>query len=402
MKRVLVLTSRFPYPLERGDKLRVYHHIRLLAEKADIFLFSLSDREVEPEDIAQLESFCSQVVVRRIRPLDTAVALLKGLLSRLPLQVYYFWRKAYHKELQRMIREIAPDVVYCQLLRMAPYAQECPIPAVMDYMDAFSLGMKRRVAQSVWWKRPLLQMEYRRLLKYEADMYNHFTRHAIISEQDRNQLDLPSSARSSIQVIPNGVDTTFFQPQLGVLADVELLFVGNMGYFPNVKAAQMLAREILPEVRRWQSATLMLAGARPSAEVQKLGLEPGVIFTGWVDDIRTCYARGNMFVAPLFAGSGQQNKILEAMAMGLPCIVTPIVNEAIGATPGEQVVIANSPEEFVDQVLDLLQHPEKRQRIGHQAREFVLHAHTWEATTEQVYAWLSEAAKEVRKPAKGA
>lgn len=389
MKKVVILTSRFPYPLERGDKLRIYHHIRLLAERCDIYLFSLSDKTVSEKDIAHLESLCREVHVQYVRKVDIGIALLSGIFSRLPFQVHYFLRTGIKHDYQSKIRSINPDVVYCQLLRMAGYAAGLPFPKALDYMDTFSLGMKRRILNSPWWQRPLLKLELARLTRYERNLFPLFESHSIISKQDKEALPLEDP--SSIFTIPNGVDTEFFCPDPQLSPSEDIVFVGNLGYFPNVEASKLLALEILPGVNKVLPCSLVLAGARPASEVKLLEAEQNVFLTGWLDDIRDGYRRGKVFVAPLFAGSGQQNKILEAMSMGIPCIVTKIVNEAIGGTHGENLFVAESIQEFIDLTIRLLQEEELRTHMGQKAREFVKATYDWASVGDQVLSFLDEA-----------
>ncbi|MDP5172199.1 MAG: glycosyltransferase [Bacteroidia bacterium] len=385
MKRLLVLTSRFPYPLERGDKLRVYHQMRELSQSMEIYLFSTTDREVKPEERAALEAFCKEVHIHHVKPFDIALALIKGIFSRLPFQVHYFFRRSFHRFLLQEHARIQPDVVFCQLLRMAEYAEGMDGRKALDYMDTFSLGMQRRIGQSARWKRPLLAWEYRRLQRYERDIFPRFDQHCIISAQDRDALPLGDT--SGVVVIPNGVDANFFQPKPTIRSDQDLVYVGNLGYFPNVQASKILAREILPGLGKPQKL-LLLAGARPAAEVLQLGSDPAVSLTGWVEDIRDEYARGKVFAAPLFSGSGQQNKILEAMSMGLPCVVTDIVNKAIGGTHGQHLLLANSVPEFQEAIIQLLEEDGLRSRIGHAAREFVLATYDWKQVGDQLRRWL--------------
>lgn len=385
---MVILTSRFPYPLERGDKLRIYHHIRLLAEQYEIYLLSLSDKPVAEEDIAHVASFCKEVHLRYVKKWDIALSLLKGIMSSLPFQVHYFLRASHREAFTEKITAIDPAVVYCQLLRMVPYAQDLPFPKALDYMDTFSLGMRRRVTNSPWWQRPLLRWEQSRLRAYEKTVFPWFDAHSIISTQDQQALPLQDS--SGIEIIPNGVDTDFFQPAPEVQPDQEVVFVGNMGYFPNVEASKLLAFEIVPAVRKRIPCKLLLAGARPSTEVQLLEAEPHVALTGWLDDIRDGYRRGKIFVAPLFAGSGQQNKILEAMSLGMPCIVTSIVNEAIGGEHGKHVLVANSIEEFVESTIQLLEDEQLRTSMGKAARQYVQQTYDWESVGKRVVSFLEK------------
>ncbi len=386
MKRLLVLTSRFPYPLERGDKLRIYHQIKHLSEESEIYLFSISNREIEENERAELAAFCREVHVFRVRLGDIAWALLSGILSHRPFQVHYFYRRSIHEAIRAAAARIRPHAVLCQLLRMAPYAEGLGAPSGLDYMDAFSLGMKRRAELAPWWQRPLLRLERRRLLSYEKKIYAHFEAHAIISNQDREALPLANSA--SVAILPNGVDSSYFAPMAEIEPTFDLVYVGNMGYFPNVQAAKMLVKDILPKLVLPAPARLLLAGARPAHELLQMAAPPRVEFTGWVEDIRMSYASGKVFAAPLFAGSGQQNKILEAMCMGIPCVVTEIVNRAIGGTHGTHLLIANDLTSFVACIQQLLDDELLRKKIGQAGRVLVMEKYDWVQASRQLARWI--------------
>ena len=148
----------------------------------------------------------------------------------------------------------------------------------------------------------------------------------------------------------------------------------------------------------WKSRpeiSLCLAGARPHPSVQALEEDSRIRVTGWVDDIRKAYQSGKIFVAPLFTGSGQQNKILEAMAMGQCCVTTSLVNNAIHAKADSEILIADEIPIFAHHILRLLQHPEQIKRIGTAARSFVESQYSWESSVAQLEILLQETVKEI-------
>ena len=194
----------------------------------------------------------------------------------------------------------------------------------------------------------------------------------------------------TIELVTSAVDTDDFHPMPAPADQKDMAFVGNMGYAPNVRAASMLVEEILPLVRRHRpDADVLLAGARPSRTVRNLA-GPGVEISGWVDDIRDAYRSGTVMVAPLIIGAGQQNKILEAMAMGVPCVTTELVNRAIGAEPGVEIFIAGTPEEFAEQILALLDDAELRERVATTARDFVMRNYSWASIGTRLDTVMSE------------
>ncbi|MDX2282706.1 MAG: glycosyltransferase [Bacteroidia bacterium] len=386
--KLLILASRFPYPLEKGDKLRLYHQLRGLSQQHELVLAALSAHPPRAEHLAALRPYCSRIEVLPLPAWRLPLRLLGGLLRGLPAQVAYFFAPSLLPRLRQLIREEQPDGLFCQLIRMAPYAQAAGLPALIDYMDCFSAGTLRRAEQSGPLLRPLLRWEARRCGRYEAAVFPAFRAHTVISAQDLGSLPLPAQARAQVRIVSNGIDTRAFAPLPGAAAPAyAVVFVGNMGYFPNVAAARMLAREIMPLVwAQRPEARLLLAGARPAAAVRALARDARVHVSGWMPDIREAYGAGEVFAAPLFAGSGQQNKMLEALAMARPCVTTPLVNEAIGAAPGRELLVADGAPAFAQAILALLGDPARGQALGAAGRAMVEARYGWEAASRQAAA----------------
>jgi glycosyltransferase involved in cell wall biosynthesis len=191
-------------------------------------------------------------------------------------------------------------------------------------------------------------------------------------------------------VIPNGVETDFKPRAIGLKPSYDLVFVGNLGYGPNTSAAQYLVRKLLPELkRRGLKLRLLLAGARPGHKIRKLKNHDGVAVMGWVEDIRDAYADGRIFVAPMFSGLGLQNKILEAMAMGLPCVTTTMVNNAIGAEMGKEILVSDTLEGLADHIQRLLADETEYNSIAGAARAFVMSNYQWEDQVMKLEAFIN-------------
>lgn len=384
--KLLVLLSRFPYPLDKGDKLRAFHQLRYLARQFEVCLFALSDEDVTPEAHAAVAPLCrGGLHVHRLRKPGIAANLAWAGLRGLPFQVGYFHDAAAQRRLAGVVREFRPERGYCQLIRMAEYARPhaAAVPFTLDYMDVFSTGMRRWADKAPAWQRPVMALEARRLQLYEARAFDWFRHHTIISDQDRQLID--HEGRQRIRVVPNGIDTEFFRP--GAVAaeePFELVFCGNMAYHPNVEAAEWLAQDILPLVRRRHpAARLLLAGTTPAARV--LALQSAQVHvSGWLPDIRTAYAAARVFVAPMRTGTGLQNKLLEAMATGRPSVTTPLANNALGGTPGQHLLVGADTAALADSICQLLDGPAEAARLGEQGRAFVRAHYTWEGSTERL------------------
>jgi polysaccharide biosynthesis protein PslH len=375
-KRIFILLSRVPYPLEKGDKLRAFYQIRELAKYHDLYLCALSDQAVHPEAEKTLLPFVKEFRVFRFGKCAIAARLVKNLFQRKPFQVAYFYSRATHKKIRDYITETKPDHIYCQLIRTAEYFKDQTIDTTIDYQDVFSKGLQRRLEIAPWYFKPLLKVEYERVKSYEAWVFESFTKKTIISYPDRELIPHPES--NSIHVIPNGVDTGYFHP-MEMEKDYEVIFSGNMAYPPNINGAEFLVREIMPLVwARQPLARVILAGANPSPRVRALSSEK-VQVTGWVEDMRPWYARSKVFVAPMQIGTGLQNKVLEAMAMKLPVITSPLANKALKAMAGTELLIGNNPSEYAQQILSLLNDTEYCNKLTVNGLSFVTKQFQWDS-----------------------
>jgi sugar transferase (PEP-CTERM/EpsH1 system associated) len=383
-QRVFVMLSRVPWPLEKGDKLRAWHQLVELSHECELCVFCLSDAPVSDEALAQLKTISSEVHVFRLRRMLIVWRLFLALFSSRPFQVHYFYQRAAARMVEAAVERFKPDHIYCQLIRCSEYVKHIHhISKTLDYMDAFNKGMERRAAQSKGIQRWFLLTESQRLVKYENLIFDYFDHHTIISEQDRKLIYHPE--RHRIAVIPNGVDTDYFACQTELTHEPVVVFTGNMSYPPNVDTAELLAREVFPKLRTFvPQARLVLAGADPSLKVKALAQLDGVEVTGWLNDIRTAYRRGSVFAAPLRIGTGLQNKLLEAMSMGLPCVTTTLANNALQAEANVSVLIADSAEGQAHALAELLTDRELRDRLRLAGRSFVKANYSWRETTRKL------------------
>ncbi|MEM6963704.1 MAG: glycosyltransferase [Bacteroidota bacterium] len=380
--KIAVISSRFPYPLEKGDKLRLYHQIKYLARRHEVVLISLADEMVKRNALAHIKNFCTSVYLFPLQKNVARFNAVKFWLQQKPLEVGYFFNKNFKKQIDRILTQEKPDHIFCQLIRVSEYVRHSEVPKTLDFMDAFSVGMARRAENSNLLFNFFLKKDARQLADYERVIFSDFDAHTIISKQDRALLNF--DAKQTIRVLPNGIDTDFFSPKHDFVKTHDLAFVGNMGYYPNVQAAIFLVKKILPDLQRqYPNLKVLIAGARPTVEVKKLASN-NVTISGWLEDIREGYAAAKIFVAPIFHGRGQQNKILEAMAMGIPCITSDQVNQAIGAVPKASILIANSVESCQEQISLLLTDPTLRQKLSTQGLDFVRKNYSWEKHGKQL------------------
>lgn len=375
--KLIVVLSRFPYPLEKGDKLRSYYQIKELSKRFTIFLIALTDRVISEEDKNELNVFCTSISIYKLSKWSTIFNSFIALLGTKPIQVGYFYNYMIYRKITNEIDMIQPNYIFSQLIRTTEYTKNYhACPKVLDYMDALSKGMERRIENAPWYKKWFYKTEYKRLLAYERVMFDYFDKKTIISEQDKKFIFHPD--RSQIVCIPNGIDSRFFE-QLESKKEYDFSFVGNMSYPPNIEAAQLIAQSILPH---FPNSKLLIAGANPHPKVEKLTkTNPNITVSGWVDDIRMAYLSSKIFIAPMQTGTGMQNKLLEAMALGIPCITSTLANNAIGAINKESIFVCDTIDEINSQINQLLQNDDERERVGKNGRKFVEANYSWENTT---------------------
>ena len=381
--KLMVLLSRVPYPLDKGDKLRAYHQIKWLSKHHDIYLCCLNDSgEVTTDTISHLKTICKELEIINIPRNKIFLNLFTGFFSNKPFQVKYFYHRFAQNRINEIIDAFQPDHIYCQLIRTAEYVREVHhIPKTIDFMDALSKGIERRIKRSGIFLRPILKAEARRLLRYENLVFEYFDHKTIISEQDRNLIY--HEDRNKISVIPNGVDCEYFSPNENIKKQYELVFTGNMNYAPNVDGVEYLANHILPELRKtFPKIKLLISGTNPHKRV--LGLQSTTVeVTGRVEDIRTSYNSAKIFIAPMQIGTGLQNKLLEAMAMKLPCITSELVNNALKAKPEHDILIGETPKEYADQIIRLLTDEVLREKISNNGHQFVEKSYNWKLSAEK-------------------
>ena len=365
----------------KGDALVAFHRIEQLAHRHEISLISFYGSSDELEYISSLEEACSSVSLVRL-PVWRGVAnvVLRAPVSRTPLQVLYYRSGS----LADSVRELAGlrrfDVVHAFMLRMAPYARLVDAPAILEAIDSMQLRMERNVHVERPPRRWLYREELRRLAPYESCVGARFEEVVVSSREDARRFP-----RASVHVVPNGVDTETFSPAPGLEESATIVFSGTMSYPPNVRAASWFAEECFERIRAHvPGASLLIAGKAPVRQVRQLGEREGISVTGFVDSMPEMLRRARVAVAPMLSGAGIQNKVLEAMACGLPVVATTFGAAAIDAAPGRDLIVADGADAFADAVVGLLLDSARARQVGANARAVVLERHGWDRSAAAI------------------
>jgi len=377
--KLLVLLSRVPYPLEKGDKLRGYHQLRILSQKHEIYLIALNADKLHPRAIEELSPFCKEIIIVKLHWWGQIIHLVRFLFMGFPMQCGYFYSFKAKKVIDKAVKRIKPDHIYGQMIRVAEYIKMIPIKKTLDYQDVLSKGMQRRYEKAPFFLKPFFYFEYKRLHHFESYIFPFFENRTIITGVDRDLL--PHQDHEKIDVIANGVDFETFNYQ-GESKVYDIIFAGNMNYPPNIEAAEYLARQIFPVLKKEiPKLKLVICGANPSKRVKSLK-NKDITVTGWVDSMAEYYAKSRIFVAPMHLGTGLQNKLLEAMAMKLPCVTSSLAGKPLeGIQNGQDILICNSITGYVDAIKLLLTNPTQYEEIAQNGYNFVSENYNWDTIT---------------------
>lgn len=398
--RIAVVYGRVPLPMRRADQLTVAHLLAFLHARGHaVDLYAVNTGGVaDAEDLVWLNKACREVRLYGHGKTDIARALA-GITKGLPTQVGLFSHPKQKREVHARIAAGDYDVVYTYYFRSAEITRDTgrppgtppgsdPRPATFLAMQLSQTLNTRRIAQNApnLANRLFYAVESRLVAAYEARIWKHFTHSVLIGPRDVKEIANTCRAQG-VPPIDNwvygahGTDVKRFAPRTDIAEKSNhLVFSGVMRTPTNVHAVQWFADKVWPKVRAAvPDATWTIVGREPSGEVQELGRLSGVTVAGTVPDPSTYMAEAAICINPMQAGGGMQNKLIEYLAMGKAIVATPVANEGIGATSGEHLIEAGSPEAFANAVIALLGDDERRAALGAAGRAFVLANWTWES-----------------------
>jgi sugar transferase (PEP-CTERM/EpsH1 system associated) len=356
--RVLFLTHRVPYAPNRGDRTRAYHILRQLAREAEVDLVSLAHDQNEEASAAEIERYVSTLTLARIRRPHQIRRSCKALVSRTPLTHALLAAPGLAATLADLVSRRRPDVVLAYCSGMARIAMEPPlnsVPFVHDMVDVDSekwRALSERTNGPLKW---VYRREARRLADFERTVAERAAVTLLVNERERRALGQIAPA-ARVGVLGNGVDQVSLRPSTPPVDEPRVVFCGVMNYPPNEAAAIWLAREVWPLVTgAYPSARLLLVGAHPPRAVRRLGRHgTGIEVTGTVPDVRGYLWRSAVAVAPLSVARGVQTKVVEAVAAGLPCVITPPVQGGLPRTVLPACLVGDDAASVAIHVVTLL------------------------------------------------
>ncbi|NTU41852.1 MAG: TIGR03087 family PEP-CTERM/XrtA system glycosyltransferase [Nitrospirales bacterium] len=394
--KILFLSHRVPFPPDRGDRIRSFNFIKALSVRHEIHLMSLSfEKDSDSSAREILRKYCTSV---EIFPVSYALNSMKSafyLFSDTPLTVPLFHSGEMRKRVsQRLAREIF-DLVFIYSSSMAPYAIDADnLPRIMDFIDVDSEKWLEYSKRSGWPMNWVYSREARCLRKFEVDIEKKCEASLFVSEDEASLFKTISRDARSIS-IGNGVDlsdSSEWMPRNERKDNI--VFVGVMDYYPNVDGVIWFAQEVFPRIReRRPAAMLYIVGKNPSAAVKRLHDEQkGMTVTGYVSDVKSYLMKAGVSVIPLRIARGIQNKVLEAMASGVPVVSTANAMEGIGADNGVDFLMADNAEDFAQKTLQLMENNELAERIACNAFRFVSERFSWQKKANELDALMHSVA----------
>ncbi|HHV36891.1 MAG TPA: glycosyltransferase [Candidatus Cloacimonetes bacterium] len=380
--KILFLSSRIPYPPDRGDKVRTLFFLRELNKLGELTLVSLVDKSIDAEAMSVLEKEIPHTHFIEHTKQRALKNMVFNIPSKTPFQVAYYKNSNLMKKLQELKEENHYDLVYTHLIRMVPYAKIfSESQVILDYTDCISLEYKRSLEHISGIRKLFFSIESERTAKYELATANLFAENWVISPVDISTMGLKDHKRSLI--MPNQV----YIPEK--IADSKLknrlVFTGNMSVPHNVVAAENVANKIMPALlREYPQLNFYIVGANPSAEIKALHGKNNTHVLGFVDDLYEELYKSDIFVAPLYFSAGIQNKALEAMACGIPVVTTPNVVESLKGDDEVDIMSAEDNNAFVEKIKVLLDNEQTRAQIGKSGRALIAKTYSCEAVTELI------------------
>jgi polysaccharide biosynthesis protein PslH len=377
--KILFITPRLPYPPFQGDRLKIYHLLRILSRRHQIVLLSMIESERELEFVPELEPFCQE-----IHPILHPKSLIyRNLIGNIfdpqPFQVAYFRSPAFQSQLEKLLTQQTFDLIHTHLIRLLPYTIDLKIPRLLDLTDAISnyLGSRYQATNN-----PILKvglyLEWQRMLNFERHI-DRFEAVSVCAEPDRLAL-LDRAPNAQVEIVRNGLDLDYFQPHPSIVPEPNtLIFTGNMAYAPNQDGILYFCEQILPLIAaKIPTIKLYIVGKSPSNQVLELATDDRIVVTKLVPDLRDYYARAQVAICPIRFGAGTLNKIIEPMAMGIPVVANPLVCGGMNAIDGENILFGDTPPAFAARTIELLTDPALNRKIAAGGLKLVHSEHDWE------------------------
>lgn len=376
---ILIITPRIPYPPYRGDKLKIFNISRILAKNNSVHILTFYRNNKDRELIKPIEELGIKVILVKLTLIGSFINALLAMFQQIPFQVAWYKSKKMQNKIDQYLSSENFDVIYYHLIRTAQFLTSQINSRhlnVIDFTDAVSLYLSRMLEQEKnFLKRLFIRAELKRINKYE-NIVEKFDTLFICSEVDKKFL-IDKGIKQDIEILNNGIDTDYFYSAPQDFDNKRIIFTGNMPYYANVDAVLYFAKDILPLVlKKDPEVKFYIVGQKPSQSIKRLSSK-NIVVTGYVKDIKAEYLKSAVNVAPMRFGAGTLNKVLESIALGVPVIATSISILGLPKELRKFVFIADSPEQFADTVLEIINDNSIRSELMNEGKKIISKMLSW-------------------------
>lgn len=399
--KILMFTPYVPYPPNSGGQTRTFNLIKNLSKKHEITSFSFLRFDHQEPDLSELKKYCSKVeIFRRKKSFSSFGKILKTGFSTFPYLANMYRYDSVKKAIAKELQENKYDLIHLETYYIMPNIPETNVPVLLAEQTIEYLVYQHYAQTVPWWLWPAKPFLYVDVLKHnywEKYYWKKAKKVVAMSDADKTKM-LELVPGLNVDVVPNGVDSHFFQEKVKVVERKNpcFLFQGNFNWLQNREAVDILVEKIWPLIKKkLPETTLWIVGREPTETIK--GYSNGnILVSANIEDIRTAYQGADVLVAPLFGGGGTRYKVLEAMASRLPVVSTPIGIEGLGATSGVHALTSNDYQEIADFAVELATNKKKAKTIADAAEKLVTHNFDWAGISEKL-SKIYEATKSAKK-----
>ncbi|NMB68034.1 MAG: glycosyltransferase [Chloroflexi bacterium] len=398
--RILFLSRWFPYPANNGSKLRIYNLLHGLGCVHAVDLVSFYDPAEGPADLDGLRGICQSVKAVAWREFDPAsLSALRGLFGSTPRSVV----DTYSPEMSRVVKDALDarpyDLLIASQIDMAPYAvEQAEIPILLEEAEV-GVYAQKATRPSSWMGRLRHGLTWWKYRQYLHGLFRNITASTVVSEQEKKLLQSAVSEAHKVTVIPNCMQLQDYAGVTAVPDPGSLIYTGSFRYDVNYEAMLWFVREVFPLILLDHPQAALTITGDPAGK--PLPVAKNVTQTGVVADVRPLVAAARVALAPLQTGGGTRLKILEAMALRTPVVSTSKGAEGLDAQPGEHLLVADSPQDFAEAVLRLLQDDDLHRRIAEGGFALVSQKFNWDAVLPGFLRLVEDAAHAGNNPDSG-
>ena len=373
--RILFVTPYVP----ASNRLRPYRFIKELVHLGhSVVVVCLVQPGWEYKFVDELKPLVEAVYPVIPNRLYSLFNILVSLPSNIPLSVAVSSSRQLHGIVKGLLAQSSFDLIHTEFVRAGQYTADFQgIPKLYDAVDSLALAYHRALKNkhTRFEHRLLAFEEWLKMRSYETGILHSFNRVIVSSPSDQSYL---VDHGTPVDVLPNGVDLDYYHWMEEEKEADSIVFLGKMNYYVNVDSITYFAKFIYPLIKAQRpGAHLTIVGYNPDRTVRNLSRDPSIVVTGGVPDVRPYFARSMVAIAPMISGSGIQNKILQAMAVGTPVVTTSLACQALQVTPGEHLLVADTPEQFAQAVVAVLKDKSLQKKLSANARRYVEECHNW-------------------------